>query len=129
MIVHQSVLLPEVLSKLVPRRRPALMIDATLGEGGHAEAFLGRYPLLSLIGVDVDESILAVARERLAPYAERITLINAWFGAFLQEYIEQAPTSSSWTWAFRATTTRQAAAVSLSTGTRPSTCAWGKTWR
>jgi 16S rRNA (cytosine1402-N4)-methyltransferase len=90
-IVHQSVLLPEVLSTLIPPAQAGLLIDATLGEGGHSEAFLGRYPLLSLIGVDADQGILAVARERLAPYAQRIKLVNAWFGAFLEEYIEQAP--------------------------------------
>ena len=91
MIVHQSVLLPEVLTHLVPPAEQALMIDATLGEGGHAEAFLGRYPMLTLIGIDADESILAVARARLASFAGRTRLVNAWFGAFLQEYIEQSP--------------------------------------
>ena len=44
MIIHQSVLLPEVLAQLIPPAEAGLMIDATLGEGGHAEAFLTRYP-------------------------------------------------------------------------------------
>jgi 16S rRNA (cytosine1402-N4)-methyltransferase len=90
-IVHQSVLLDEVLAHLVPPAPDALLVDATLGEGGHSEAFLGRYPLLALVGVDADPSILAVARERLAPYAERIRLVNTWFGDFFREYAERSP--------------------------------------
>lgn len=82
MIVHQSVLLAETLELLVPPAGDGLMVDATLGEGGHAEAFLSRYPRLSLIGLDADPSILAVARERLAPFAERTRLVNAWFGQY-----------------------------------------------
>ena len=86
MIIHQSVLLAEVLELLVPPAGGGLMIDATLGEGGHAEAFLSRYPRLSLIGLDADASILAAARERLAPFAERARLVNGWFGAFFAEW-------------------------------------------
>jgi 16S rRNA (cytosine1402-N4)-methyltransferase len=90
-IIHQSVLLPEVLAELIPPAEKGLMIDATLGEGGHAEAFLARYRELSLIGVDADETILAIARERLAAFADRTRLVNAWFGSFLHDYIETAP--------------------------------------
>jgi 16S rRNA (cytosine1402-N4)-methyltransferase len=90
-IVHQSVLLDEVLAHLVPPAPDALLVDATLGEGGHSEAFLGRYPLLALVGVDADPAIMAVARERLAPYAERIRLVNAWFGDFFRDYDGRGP--------------------------------------
>ncbi len=88
MIVHQSVLLEESLGLLVPPVEDALMVDATLGEGGHAEAFLERHPRLSLIGLDADPSILAVARERLARFAGRTRLANAWFGAFFDDWTE-----------------------------------------
>ena len=88
MIVHEPVLLQEVLAHLVPTRRDPLMVDATLGEGGHAEAFLGKYPDLMLIGVDADPAILAIARERLAVYADRARLVNAWFSRFLAGYDE-----------------------------------------
>ena len=86
------------------------MIDLTVGEGGHAEAFLLRYPDLALIGVDADSSILEVARQRLAVFASRARLVNAWFGAFLSEYVGSGPISSSWTLASRGSTTRRAAA-------------------
>jgi 16S rRNA (cytosine1402-N4)-methyltransferase len=88
-IVHQSVLLAETLELLVPPAGDALMVDATLGEGGHAEAFLSRYPRLSLIGLDADSSILAVARERLAPFAERTRLVNAWFGPYFAGWAQE----------------------------------------
>jgi len=87
-IVHQSVLLEESLGLLVPPAEDALMVDATLGEGGHAEAFLQRYPHLFLIGLDADPAILAVARERLARFADRMRLANAWFGAFFADWTE-----------------------------------------
>jgi 16S rRNA (cytosine1402-N4)-methyltransferase len=91
-IHHQSVLVREVLEHLVPPRDGGLLIDATLGEGGHAEAFLSRYPLLELIGIDTDPAILSVARERLQPFAPRTRLVNAWFAAFLADYVgETAP--------------------------------------
>lgn len=92
MIVHRSVLMAEVLDLLVPPADGGLLVDATLGEGGHAEAFLARYPKLSLIGLDADSSILEIARERLRPFADRIRLENSWFGTFLQNYVgERAP--------------------------------------
>jgi 16S rRNA (cytosine1402-N4)-methyltransferase len=85
-IIHQAVMSEEVLACMVPPENGGLLIDATLGEGGHAEAFLKRYPRLSLVGVDADASILEVARERLRPYADRTRLVNAWYGAFLEPY-------------------------------------------
>ena len=70
-IVHVPVMLEEVLAFLVPPRPDALMLDCTLGEGGHAEAFLGRYPGLRYVGLDADPGIQAKARERLAVFGER----------------------------------------------------------
>ncbi|HEY9594553.1 MAG TPA: 16S rRNA (cytosine(1402)-N(4))-methyltransferase RsmH [Spirochaetia bacterium] len=91
MIVHHSVMVPEVLTFLVPPTDGGLLIDATLGEGGHAERFLERYPRLAVIGLDADAAILEVARARLAPYAARTRLVNAWFGSFLSDYRGEAP--------------------------------------
>jgi len=48
------------------------MIDATMGEGGHSHAFLSRYQGLSVVGVDADACIQAVARERLAGFSGRV---------------------------------------------------------
>ena len=54
-----------------------ILVDCTLGLGGHAEALLRACPQASLIGLDRDPQALTVARRRLAPFAERITLIEA----------------------------------------------------
>ena len=48
MYVHTPVLLEPVLKLLEPASDEQLLIDATLGEGGHAEAFLSRFPRLRL---------------------------------------------------------------------------------
>ena len=89
MIFHQPVMTPTVLAHLVPPADGGLIVDATLGEGGHAEAFLSRYPALLLVGVDADASILEAARSRLAPFTDRIRLVNAWYADFLAGYAEE----------------------------------------
>jgi 16S rRNA (cytosine1402-N4)-methyltransferase len=80
------VLLDEVFSFLVPRRPDSLMLDCTLGEGGHAAAFLDRYPDLRYIGLDTDPVIQAEARERLAPYAPRVSFRLGWFDEILASW-------------------------------------------
>ena len=54
----------------------AVLLDATLGAGGHAERFLTDLPGLRLIGLDRDQSALDIARARLAPFADRVTLVH-----------------------------------------------------
>jgi 16S rRNA (cytosine1402-N4)-methyltransferase len=89
-IVHQPVLLKEVMSLLVPPADGGLFVDATLGEGGHTLAFLQHYPRLSVIGVDADPVILAAARERLQPFADRVRFVNSWYSDFFADYAEPA---------------------------------------
>ena len=86
MIVHQPVLLDEVLALLVPPDEGGVMIDATLGQAGHAEAFLLKYPRLLFIGVDADPAVMETARGRLVPFGARVRFVNAWFGSFLSSF-------------------------------------------
>lgn len=65
-------LLPEVLS-FVPGGAHRLL-DATLGLGGHSGALLEAHKEATLLAFDRDENALAVARERLAPFVDRIEL-------------------------------------------------------
>src|SRR5829696_6618708 len=80
---HIPVMLSEVVALLSPALQApdtgghCVLVDCTLGLGGHAEALLRACPQASLIGLDRDPQALAVARRRLAPFAERITLIEA----------------------------------------------------
>ena len=89
-IVHTPVLLQECLDYLSPvgeaYENKALMIDSTLGEGGHTFNFLSKYPGLSVIGVDADKNIQAKARERLSSFGDRIHFYNGWFDSFYANY-------------------------------------------
>lgn len=85
-IVHTSVLLQECLSLLAPEKPGSLMVDGTLGEGGHTEAFLTAYPDLRVVGIDADVIIQARARERLSPFGERVCFYPGWSDIFFEEY-------------------------------------------
>ena len=89
-IVHTPVLLNECLEYLSPVgeafEKNAVMIDSTLGEGGHSFNFLSKYENLKIIGLDADKVIQAKARERLACFGERMNFFNGWFNDFYANY-------------------------------------------
>ena len=84
--VHCPVMANEVLSFLDPGEREALMVDCTLGEGGHTSLFLQRYPNLRIIGLDRDSRIMEKAKTRMAPYGDRFQAMNIWFDQFWKSY-------------------------------------------
>ena len=84
--VHYSVMQNEVLSFLNPGDGEALLVDCTLGEGGHSNLFLQRYPKLHVIGLDRDCRIMEKAKNRLAPYGDRFQARNIWFDEFWKNY-------------------------------------------
>ncbi len=76
---HVPVLLDRVLDVLAPAftgERP-VVVDATLGLGGHTEAMLTRFEDLHVIGIDRDPEALARARARLKPFGDRVTYAHA----------------------------------------------------
>ena len=75
---HLPVLLTEVI-EFLDAARPGLYVDCTLGLAGHALAILGKNPKARLVGLDRDARSLEIARERLKPYAKRVTLYQADF--------------------------------------------------
>lgn len=77
--LHVPVLLDRVVALLAPalERDGAVLVDCTLGLGGHSEAVLERIPAARVVGVDRDPAAIALASERLAPYGERFTAVPA----------------------------------------------------
>jgi 16S rRNA (cytosine1402-N4)-methyltransferase len=73
---HIPVLVGEVELSLRPQAH-AVYVDATLGEGGHAEALLrATAPSGRLIGIDRDAEVLQIARQRLAPFGSRVDIVH-----------------------------------------------------
>jgi len=76
--VHIPVLVDPIVEWLAPTA-PGLLVDATLGLGGHAMALLSAAPGFQLLGVDRDPEAVAEARRRLEPYGHRVTVIATKF--------------------------------------------------
>ena len=74
---HEPVLLAETLAFL--RNGPGLYLDATLGDGGHAEALLDSESGARLLGSDRDPAAVAGARARLARFGDRVSIAHATF--------------------------------------------------
>ena len=77
--LHVPVLLERTLELLgaAIEQPGAVLVDCTLGLGGHAEAFLAQFPQLTLIGIDRDASALALAAKRLEKFGERAKFSHA----------------------------------------------------
>jgi 16S rRNA (cytosine1402-N4)-methyltransferase len=80
---HVPVLLDRVVALLTPalEHDGAVLVDATLGLGGHSEAVLGRLSLARVVGIDRDPEALRLAGERLAPFGDRFTGVHATYDA------------------------------------------------
>jgi 16S rRNA (cytosine1402-N4)-methyltransferase len=76
---HVPVMLDGVLALLAPALtgKPAVVVDATVGLGGHAEALLAAHPQLTLVGLDRDPDALERSEQRLAFFAPRLHLVHA----------------------------------------------------
>jgi 16S rRNA (cytosine1402-N4)-methyltransferase len=72
---HVPVMCAEAVDALAPSRG-GVFVDATVGLGGHAAAVLAA-GATRLVGIDRDEDALAIARERLAEWADRVDFVHA----------------------------------------------------
>ena len=72
---HEPVLVAEVLALLAPSRG-GLFVDCTVGLGGHTQALL-EHGASRVLGLDRDPAALERARERLAPFGDRVELVHA----------------------------------------------------
>ena len=76
--LHKPVMLDRCIELLgdALQSDKAVLVDGTLGLAGHSEAFLQRFPKLTLVGIDRDANALKLAKERLSQYSNRIHLVQ-----------------------------------------------------
>ena len=80
--MHESVALDrsiELLEPAILKSENPILVDATLGLGGHSFALLERFPNLKIIGIDRDKSAIAEAKSRLANFGDRIQIAHSVF--------------------------------------------------
>jgi len=76
---HESVLEGEVIQNF-NLLEGSLIVDGTLGDGGHAELLLKNTTSVRVLGIDRDMRAIERAEKRLAPFRDRITLVHGNFG-------------------------------------------------
>ena len=83
---HVPVLRERTVALLAPAlvEPGSVVVDATVGLGGHSEALLSGSPRARLVGLDRDPHALDLARGRLAPFGERVRLVHAVYDAIPQ---------------------------------------------
>ena len=87
---HVPVMAAEVLEWLGPALKgDPVLVDCTLGGGGHAERFLDRFERLRLIGIDKDSEAIAAATQRLGRFGSRFTAAKGDFAAIDELIREQ----------------------------------------
>lgn len=78
-LVHTPVMAERCAQLLGPAlgEHGDVLVDATLGLGGHAELFLESFPNLTIVGIDRDRQALALAQQRLARFGSRISFFHS----------------------------------------------------
>ncbi len=93
---HISVMRDRCIELLTPAIHSCanpVVVDATLGLGGHTEALLQEFPQLTVIGIDRDRDALDSATLRLAPFSDRLHMAHATFDS-IEEVINSFGYSS-----------------------------------
>ena len=76
--IHKSVLLAETIN-LLNLKKDSVIVDATLGLGGHTETILSANETVKVIGIDQDLEAISSAKKRLEKFGERIKIVHANF--------------------------------------------------
>ena len=71
-----ALLSPSIEKSLAKKNQPVI-IDATLGLGGHTHELLSRFPRLKVIGIDRDKSAIEKTEARLKEFSGRFTIVHA----------------------------------------------------
>ena len=85
---HVPVLTSEIVHYLL-HDRARIVLDGTVGCGGHARAVLEADPRVRVVGVDTDSEALSAARDALSRYGQRALLVKA-------SYTELARLAGAW---------------------------------
>ena len=91
-IPHISVLKQEVLEAFnteIIHQKGGILIDCTLGFGGHSLALLEKYPKLKIIGIDQDDEAIALAKKRLEPFLNRFSIEYGRFSGVLKQILQR----------------------------------------
>jgi 16S rRNA (cytosine1402-N4)-methyltransferase len=81
---HQPVMVEEVLEALEGARN-GIILDGTLGGGGHSQAMLERWPHCRILGVDRDPEAVREARHRLQPFEGRVRILEMRFDEAMED--------------------------------------------
>lgn len=75
--IHEPVLKEKVFEYLIVNKEKGLIVDGTLGGGGHTEFILKNTgPRLRILGIDRDASVLEKAKKRLARFGDRVIYVH-----------------------------------------------------
>jgi 16S rRNA (cytosine1402-N4)-methyltransferase len=88
--LHVPVLRDRIVELLAPALREpgAVMVDATVGMGGHSESILEACPGARIVGIDRDHEALSLAGERLARFGDRFTPVHAVYDELPQVLVD-----------------------------------------
>ena len=86
-IPHIPVLHKEVIQSF-ENIENGVIVDCTMGYGGHSELLLQNNPNISLIGVDQDQTAIDFSKKRLAPFGNRVEMKKGRFGSVLEELLQ-----------------------------------------
>jgi len=88
--LHVPVLRDRIVELLAPalQERGAVMVDATVGMGGHSESILEACPGARIVGIDRDHEALSLAGERLARFGDRFTPVHAVYDELPQVLVD-----------------------------------------
>jgi 16S rRNA (cytosine1402-N4)-methyltransferase len=92
---HEPVMVDEVVALFAPVP-PGVVVDGTVGAGGHAAALLEAHPSLGVLGLDRDPDAVLAARERLAPFGRRAVVRRAPFAGVAEEVRPASSDPSAW---------------------------------
>ena len=128
---HRPVLLDLVVELFGPVP-PGVVVDATLGGGGHAEALLDAHPHLSVLGLDQDPDAIAAASARLARFGDRVAVRRTASTGWARSWPSGAwprPAGRCSTSASARPSSTGPSRASASGAPARSTCAWTRTGR